>query len=476
MVQIFVQTSTLTMLNDCRLAQPQVVGVEPTDLPLPSTTLRPHPLLRTIDLDGEHVAAFVPSVSEIAVLNQPALALLRRLPLVEAAEAEAHLGALVTLAARGLLVTAEEPGIPSPPASTVLGAWLHVSNACNLRCTYCYIEKSAEMMAVATALKSVDTIIEAALRHGYREIALKYAGGEPLLALDVLAAAHAHARSRCAAAGLGLRATVLSNGTVLTRERAARLRDLGFELTISLDALTVANDRLRPTLAGRASTSAVLAGIEAAIAEGLSPGVAITVTRGNISHVPGLVEWLLQRKLPFTLSLYRENDSSYGRADLLSEEGELIDGLRRIYATVDANPPSWSVLGALLDRADLSHAHSAGCAAGEHYLVIDHHGNIAKCQMALGSPVATIADPDPLSMIRLDPRLPLGRTVDEKEGCRSCEWRYWCGGGCPIATLRATGRTDVRSPNCNIYQALYPDLIRLEGRRLLRWSHTARTA
>lgn len=33
--------------------------------------------------------------------------------------------------------------------------------------------------------------------------------------------------------------------------------------------------------------------------------------------------------------------------------------------------------------------------------------------------------------------------VEEKEGCRTCEWKYWCTGGCSLATHRATGRYDV---------------------------------
>ena len=51
--------------------------------------------------------------------------------------------------------------------------------------------------------------------------------------------------------------------------------------------------------------------------------------------------------------------------------------------------------------------------------------------------------------------------VQEKEGCRDCSWRYWCSGGCTVATFRATGRYDIKSPNCNIYKAIYPEALRL---------------
>jgi uncharacterized protein len=59
--------------------------------------------------------------------------------------------------------------------------------------------------------------------------------------------------------------------------------------------------------------------------------------------------------------------------------------------------------------------------------------------------------------------------VIEKEGCKTCEWKNWCAGGCPLATHRATGRYDVKSPNCNIYKALFPEALRLEGLRLLKY-------
>jgi hypothetical protein len=58
----------------------------------------------------------------------------------------------------------------------------------------------------------------------------------------------------------------------------------------------------------------------------------------------------------------------------------------------------------------------------------------------------------------------------EKEGCRDCTWRYWCSGGCAVATFKATGRYDIKSPNCNIYKAIYPQALRLEGLRLLKYA------
>ena len=57
--------------------------------------------------------------------------------------------------------------------------------------------------------------------------------------------------------------------------------------------------------------------------------------------------------------------------------------------------------------------------------------------------------------------------VDEKDECRDCQWKYWCAGGCPLETYRKTGTYTAKSPNCNIYKALFPEIIRLEGLRML---------
>jgi len=113
----------------------------------------------------------------------------------------------------------------------------------------------------------------------------------------------------------------------------------------------------------------------------------------------------------------------------------LMTGMRAAYAIIERNPPRWSLLGSLLDRADLSTPHRRTCAVGENYLVIDHHGRVAKCQMTIGQPVTTTAAADPLALIRADQVGVQNVPVDQKEGCRSCEWRYWCTGGCAIATL-----------------------------------------
>lgn len=148
----------------------------------------------------------------------------------------------------------------------------------------------------------------------------------------------------------------------------------------------------------------------------------------------------------------------------------MIDGLLKALRVVEANLPLQNALGQIIDRSNLNGSHMHTCDVGENYLVYDQNGQVAKCQMLIGKPVTSLNDYDPLYAIHNDRNGLENLPVIEKEGCKTCEWKNWCAGGCSLATYRATGRYDVKSPNCNIYKAVFPELLRLEGLRILKYA------
>lgn len=455
-------------LHDCKSPSPP----QPLMLSVPLADLRAHPSLLSAPLHNDYRVVCVPSISDVAVLGPEAYHLLSQLPLTTDPRDPTVRHSLEHMHALRLL-TDEPNAIPSPPAPEGLVAWLHMTNACNLNCGYCYIQKSSAQMSRQVAFAAIDTVMRSACLHGYRTIMLKYAGGEPLLALPLIAEVHTYARQQAAAHDLHLQAGLLTNGTLLTTQALAQIRELDLQLMISLDGVNSSHDEQRPRHNGRGSLHAVQQGIEQAVQSGIVPQVAITVTSQSITHVPDLVAWLLSQQLPFTISFYRQPRTAAPYAALSEDEERIIAGMRAIYAVIEQHPPRWSVLGSLLDRTDASAAHQRTCAAGDNYLVFDHQGRIAKCQMTLDQPLAHVESVDPLTVLRNDQSSIQNLPVVQKADCQTCEWRYWCAGGCSVATYQATGQFDVPSPNCRIYKALYPDLLRLEGLRLLHWSQVS---
>ena len=241
------------------------------------------------------------------------------------------------------------------------------------------------------------------------------------------------------------------------------MQELGLRLMISLDGFGEAHDRHRHYKNGKGSFGKVQQAIALCLEKGLIPDISITVSGRNAKDLPQVVAWVLEKELPFSINFYRENDLSAQHQDLAFEDEVIISGMRAAYKVIESNLPQRSLLGALLDRTNLSAPHQKTCSVGDNYLVFDTKGNIAKCQMQIDKPVSSIDAPDPLKDIQTDLSGIQNLSVDDKEDCKDCEWKYWCAGGCPLSTYRATGRYDVKSPYCNIYKALFPEVIRLEG-------------
>lgn len=470
--EIVSEADSSSMFSDCDCA---CTSIPSSPLPAngaPELLLQRHPHQQQQAITDTYNVVFVPSVSQVAVVNHATLELLDQFSAPTALhnldrDAYVAAGQLYQL---GLLQVPGSSPAP-PPRSDILVAWLHVTNACNLRCTYCYIDTTSAAMSAETGFAAVDALLRTARLHAYRDVVLKYAGGEASLNLALVEQLQRYASIQASTLGIGLRGVVLSNGFGLTRPRLQCIQRLGLRLMISLDGTAETHDRQRPRRNGQGSFQAVIASITRAQELGLTLTVSITMTSASAAGVPAIVVWLLERGIHFTLNLYRACDSGAAVPDFAFDEPALLAGLRATYQEIEQRLPKYSLLGCLLDRVNLGHVHHHTCAVGTHYLVIDQAGNVAKCHMHIQHPVTTIFDLHPLETIRLDREGVQNMSVDEKEGCRECRWKYWCAGGCPVATQRATGRYDMRSPNCSLYQTLYPEVLRLEGLRLLHWKN-----
>lgn len=368
------------------------------------------------------------------------------------------------LAEQNLLLPKKSPaGIPTFQPET-LTVWLHVTNACNLDCPYCYVRKSSAAMSEATGLQAIQKVFETAQKRLFRRVKLKYAGGEAALHFKLVKTLAAQAQRLAAKSGLGLDQVVLSNGTHLRPEDVQWLQANGIRLMISLDGIGAVHDRLRSDRRGNGSFAMVSHTIdEILLPHGLIPNITITITRQNANGAADAVRWALARNLPVSLNFYRQ--TSNAGSELTAEEDALIEGMLAAYHVYEEMLPERPFLNGLLDRVQAG-AHLHTCGVGLSYLVIDHQGAVAQCQMLLEHSVLPAQTNDLLEVVQGGPVQNL--SVNQKNACRECPWRYVCAGGCPLETYRAAGRWDVPNPNCRIYKTLLPAALRLEGLRLLK--------
>lgn len=146
---------------------------------------------------------------------------------------------------------------------TILDLRISITDRCNFRCVYC-MEPDVRF-ALADRLLTPNEIVRMAViaeRLGVRKI--RITGGEPTL--------HPHLEDIIAGIrqSTGVEIAMITNGSLLSRESLARWKRAGLDrITISIDSVRA--DRFTRVTRSTATPNDVMAGIEACIAEGLTP-------------------------------------------------------------------------------------------------------------------------------------------------------------------------------------------------------------
>ncbi|MBP1449442.1 MAG: radical SAM protein, partial [Thermoproteus sp.] len=164
---------------------------------------------------------------------------------------------------------------PLRPAVT----W-NITRRCNLKCLHCYIDAGgpdARELSTEEAMDVVDQMAEVGTPMAI------FSGGEPLMRPDLFDVA-AYAGSK------GIKLVISTNGTLITREVARRLKDLGFYYVgVSLDSASPDfHDGFRGV---KGSFAAAIAGVRSAVEAGLDVGLRFTVTAKNIAEAPHYVDF-----------------------------------------------------------------------------------------------------------------------------------------------------------------------------------------
>jgi uncharacterized protein len=322
-------------------------------------------------------------------------------------------------------------------------------------------------MPLDLGLQMVDRLFETAQQRGMKQVKLKYAGGEATLQLPLVRQLHHRARCLAEQFSMTLQEVLLTNGVRLSPPWMDWLKASGIKIMVSLDGMADIQNHQRPLKGGGKSFQRVANTIDQLVERGMKPHISITVTAASAPYTAELVRWVLRRQLTFQLNFYRQTMVNSDPDQWAVEEAAIIQGLHSAYQEIEHNLPDYPLFGALLDKVQ-AQAHTHTCGVNQNYVVVTHRGHFAQCQMHLHQPVRPAASEsnDPLKTAQGGPIQNL--SVDQKEGCQTCPYRYRCTGGCPLETYQATGRWDVKSPHCNIYRTLYPDVLRLEGLRLLK--------
>jgi uncharacterized protein len=136
---------------------------------------------------------------------------------------------------------------------------------CNLACHYCFEDhfRGNFALSAATADQLVTYVQREQINQG-RDVAIRFYGGEPLLALERLKAIAGRLQAAATAGGVKFSCSLVSNGTLLTRQLVTQLLPLGLtSAQLTLDGPAELHDQQRPFVSGAGSFAVIVANIVA---------------------------------------------------------------------------------------------------------------------------------------------------------------------------------------------------------------------
>ena len=315
---------------------------------------------------------------------------------------------------------------------------------CNLRCIHCYSASEARAypgeLTTAEARAMIDGLA------AFRVPVLLVSGGEPLVRPDILELA-AYATQK------GIRVTFSSNGTLITSDTVARMKEIGVSYVgISFDGVRKVHDRFR---AKAGAFDMALRGVRLCLEMGQKVGLRFTINRHNAAQIDEIFDLIEREHIPracFYHLVYSGRGSDIRRDDLSHEEMRAVmdlvmDRTERFFAagdpkeilTVDNHADGVYLYlhllkrdperaRAALDLLETNGGNRSGIAIG----CIDNEGNVHPDQFTLGHTIGNVrgrvfgdiwTDTGNPILAGLRDRKPL-----LKGKCGRCKWQSICNG------------------------------------------------
>ncbi|UZP68932.1 12,18-didecarboxysiroheme deacetylase [Desulfovibrio mangrovi] len=194
----------------------------------------------------------------------------------------------------------------------------NMTQRCNLKCVHCYAHAVDPDGKDAISTEKGKEIIRDLAQYGAP--VMLFSGGEPLVRQDLVELAKY-------ATDQGMRAVISTNGTLITKQKAKELKEVGLSYVgISLDGMEEVHNKFRGV---PNSFKKALEGIENCKAEGLKVGLRFTINKRNAPEVPKIFDLVRDLEVPricFYHLVYSGRGSELIKEDLDHQETrEMLD-------------------------------------------------------------------------------------------------------------------------------------------------------
>ena len=337
---------------------------------------------------------------------------------------------------------------------------------CNLACPYCYEEgfRGDFAMSPENSALFVEYVINEQIGRG-REVDLRFYGGEPLLNIPLLLQIAQPIGAAAAAKESKFSFSLVSNGTLLTRQVVESLLPFGLSSAqLTLDGPKDIHDEQRPFVSGSGSFDVILDNIKQ-VYELVKLKLGGNFTRENYRRFPEMLDALLAAGIaparlepimfaPVVPKSGAPLPKDLGGCCVSNDEPWLAEAtlflreetLKRGFATVK---PAMGVC--MIELAN--------------ELVVNWDGSLYKCPSFMGWPELSVGT---LATGIKDYSASHNLTLWQNDECLDCAYLPLCFGGCRLFPLLKNGVIDRVDCRRSFYDATLEQMVVQERRRLDR--------
>lgn len=320
----------------------------------------------------------------------------------------------------------------------------NITRTCNLRCIHCYSssenKKYHNELSTEDAKKVIDQLAD------FNVPVLLFSGGEPLIRKDILDLSE-YAISK------GIRVTFSTNGTLIDKETAKRIKEIGVGYVgISFDGIGVKHDEFRRT---EGAFDKALEGVKNLKEVGQRVGLRFTINKHNYLQLNDIFDFIEKEKIDracFYHLVYSGRGAEMMKEDLThSESRDALDiiinrtqdyhdrGLNKEILTVDNHSDAIYLYLKMLEedpkRAEFvldMLQRNGGNRTGIAIANIDNNGNVHPDQFTQNHNLGNIFEED-FGDIWTKAEHPILRGLKDRKPllkgrCASCKWLDVCNG------------------------------------------------
>ncbi len=342
----------------------------------------------------------------------------------------------------------------------------NITRTCNLKCVHCYNDSGSEKADDELSTKEAKNVLDDLAKFGVPSVL--FSGGEPLMRDDLFELI-GYAVTK------GLRTVISTNGTLITKEVAKKIKQYGVSYVgISLDGIGKVNDQFRGV---EGAFDSAVRGIKNCQDAGVRIGLRLTLTKRNIEDlenwfdffeannieracfyhfVPsgrggtivdeGLIHAQTREAVEKIIAKTKQFKQAGRKTDILTVDNH-VDGVY-VYLKLLKEEPSRAAEVWKLLTWNGGGLYSSGVGIG----CIDFHGKVHPDQFWQHYTLGDVRE-RPFSQIWMDTSAPLLRGLKDRRSfikgrCRLCKFFDVCGGSLRVRADLHFGDPWAPEPAC----------------------------